>query len=260
MEKSYDFVPYKFGCFSFQAMADKNNLVSKGYLADETTWELLNKQKNYSVVINDSDDEKITLFVDKYKSIKGKKLIKHVYRDYPYFAINSQIAADHLSAYELKKVNEAKPKKRRKRLLATIGYEGGSIESYLNKLIQADVRLLVDVRKNPISRKYGFSKKILSTLLSRLGINYAHFPELGIESMDRKNLFSQKDYDRLFVNYEKTVLMKQKQAIKQLLDTYERHRRIALTCFEKDHHQCHRSRLANKLVEVSQEDIQTTHL
>ena len=259
-EKSYDFVPYKYGCYSFQAVADKNNLVNKGYLADETTWELIDNDKNYSVGINKGDADKISLFVEKYKSIKGKNLIQLVYREYPYFAINSQIAEDHLNANELAKVNDAKPTKRRKPVLATIGYEGGSVESYINRLIEADIRLLADVRKNPISRKYGFSKKTLSSLLSRLGIEYIHIPDLGIESADRQNLNTQNDYDRLFSNYEKTVLVTQTEALKALLETYKKHKRIALTCFEKDHHQCHRSRLANKLTEVSEEDIELTHL
>lgn len=259
-EKSYDFVPYKYGCYSFQAIADKGNLVSKGYLADETAWKLIDNAKNYSVGINKGDADKIGVFVEKYRSIKGKKLIQLVYREYPYFAINSQIADNHLNTNELEKVNDAKPKKRRKPVLATIGYEGGSVEAYINKLIEADIRLLADVRKNPISRKYGFSKRTLSLLLSRLGIEYVHIPDLGIESADRQNLNSQSDYDRIFTSYENTVLVEQTQAIKTLLETYKKHKRIALTCFEKDHKKCHRSRLANKLIEVSHDDIELTHL
>lgn len=259
-EKSYDFVPYKYGCYSFQATADKGNLINKGYLANETAWELMDNGKNYSVGLNKGDAEKITLFVERYKAVRGKKLIQQVYREYPYFAINSQIAEEHLDASELEIVNNAKPKKLRKASLTTIGYEGGSIELYINKLLEADIRLLVDVRKNPISRKYGFSKKTLSSLLSRMGIEYVHIPELGIKSVDRKNLNNQSDYDRLFASYEKTVLVEQAEAINALLEIYEKHKRIALTCFEKDHKQCHRSLLANKLNEISPEEIELTHL
>ena len=39
-DKSYDFVPYKFGCYSFQASVDKLKLVEKGYLKDVDGWEL----------------------------------------------------------------------------------------------------------------------------------------------------------------------------------------------------------------------------
>ena len=37
-DKQYEFVPYKFGCFSFQAMADKKKLIEEGYLIDTKNW------------------------------------------------------------------------------------------------------------------------------------------------------------------------------------------------------------------------------
>ncbi|WP_200885350.1 DUF488 family protein [Jejuia pallidilutea] len=45
--------------------------------------------------------------------------------------------------------------------LFTIGYEGISLEHYLNKLIRNNIKLLCDVRKNALSMKYGFSKSQL---------------------------------------------------------------------------------------------------
>lgn len=65
-EKSYDFVPYKYGCYSFQAIADKNNLTNKGYLADKTAWELIDKNKNYSVGIKKDDAYKMDRFVKQF--------------------------------------------------------------------------------------------------------------------------------------------------------------------------------------------------
>ena len=43
--------------------------------------------------------------------------------------------------------------------LFTIGYEGISIDTYINKLLQNYIKTLVDVRKNAYSNKFGFSKK-----------------------------------------------------------------------------------------------------
>jgi hypothetical protein len=40
-------------------------------------------------------------------------------------------------------------------VIYTLGYEGISLEAYINKLIKNDVKLLCDVRKNPLSRKFG---------------------------------------------------------------------------------------------------------
>jgi hypothetical protein len=258
-EKSYDFVPYKFGCYSFQASVDKLKLVEKGYLKDLDGWELAKDDISYSHALKKGEPKKLELFAKKFKSLKGKKLIHYVYTKYPYFAINSQIAETTLNDEEFTTVKNAKPTKRRKSVVATIGYEGGSVENYLNRLIENDIRILVDVRKNPISRKYGFSKNTLAKLLSQVGIEYIHIPELGIESTDRKSLNSQSDYDRLFNTYENSVLQEQTEALQQVLDIFSDKRRIALTCFEKEHIQCHRSRVAEKLAEINS-DVEVQHL
>lgn len=258
-DKSYEFVPYKFGCFSFQASVDKRKLVEKGYLKDTEGWELAKDDISFAHTLKKGEPEKIERFVGNFKSLKGKKLIRHVYTEHPYFAINSRIAETTLSASEFSTVNKAKPKKRRTMLLATIGYEGGSIENYLNRLIISDIRLLVDVRKNPISRKYGFSKKTLGKLSASVGVDYIHIPELGIESSDRKNLVTQGDYDRIFNTYEKTVLKEQSCALNELLSLHKSHKRIALTCFEKEHTQCHRGRVVNRLLELDS-NIEVAHL
>ena len=259
-DKSYDFVPYKSGCYSFQAVADKTNLAVKGYLADDSNWQLVTSNRDFSQGLKKNDSHKLELFAENYCKLKGQALIQQLYQEYPYFAINSDIAEQYLNPDQRQAVINARPKKLRKSVLATIGYEGGSVENYLNKLITHDIRLLVDVRKNPISRKYGFSKKTLSLLLSRLGIDYMHVSNLGIESFDRKNLNTQADYDALLTQYENTVLVEQHQAIEQVLAAYSKNRRIALTCFEKDHHQCHRSRLATRLSRLSNKEIPLIHL
>src|SRR5258707_4980 len=41
---SYDFVPYRFGCFSFTSYADKRRLMEQGLIEeDEQSWKLTNK-------------------------------------------------------------------------------------------------------------------------------------------------------------------------------------------------------------------------
>lgn len=259
-EKSYDFVPYKYGCYSFQASADKKKLIEKGYLLEETAWTLAKPTLNYSSALSKSKNEKIAVFVKQFSKLRGKQLITHVYKTYPYYATKSDIVADHLNSRELRKVHSARPKEPGTPLFATIGYEGGSIEAYLNKLIKTQIRVLVDVRKNPISRKYGFSKNTLSSLLGKVGIQYMHMPELGIASADRKTLNTQKDYDRLFDRYEESVLKHQANAIKNLYEVYQENRHVAITCFEKSHCQCHRSRVATAIEKLSQGDVIAQHL
>ena len=50
--------------------------------------------------------------------------------------------------------------------LWSIGYEGRTPEEFLDLLRKAGVTLVCDVRRNPISRKRGFSKGTLSRVLA----------------------------------------------------------------------------------------------
>ena len=259
-KKSYDFVPYKYGCYSFQAVADRQKLIEKGYLQDKDGWTLAKASLNYADSLNKGDNKKLQIFVDRFGSKRGRELIQYVYRTYPYYAINSEIAEKYLNEEELTQVKNAAPAKRRTSIFATIGYEGISVEFYMNKLIENDIRMLVDVRKNPISRKHGFSKRTLSSLLNRLGIEYVHIPELGIDSSDRKQLNIQNDYDRLFDKYENTVLVDQKISLQKLYALHAKKKRIAITCFEKDHCQCHRSRVADAIKAMSNGTVEPAHL
>ena len=99
----------------------------------------------------------------KYSHLKGTKLLQDVYRRYPYYAINSERAAKIMSDQEASAIAAARPATVAA-CFFTIGYEGSSFEGYLNRLIKNNVKTLVDVRHNPLSRKFGFSKKTLSDM------------------------------------------------------------------------------------------------
>ncbi len=258
-DRSYEFVPYKFGCFSFQSYGDKAKLIEQGFLEDQNDWKISNKDRNRPYLLKSDDRKKIDLFVTKYKKLKGRKLIEHVYKGYPYYAINSLIAKDILGEDEYSSVRRLK-KRKRGNLFATIGYEGLTIEEYINKLIENDVRMLVDVRKNPLSRKYGFSKNKLSELLSRVGIEYLHIPELGIVSEKRSSLATRADYKKLFDEYERTVLVDQQPALTRLYETYVDRKRVAITCFEECHTMCHRHKVAEAVVPLANEGFVVKHL
>ncbi|WP_412057389.1 DUF488 family protein [Bartonella sp. DGB2] len=133
--------------------------------------------------------------------------------------------------------------------LFTIGYEGISLATYLNHLIENNVRTLVDVRRNPISRKKGFSKKALSAAVEDVRIAYVHLPELGIASQKRQALKTPEDYVNLLEAYERDLLANHTATIDVLWDRLQRDQRIALTCFECDASFCHRSRIAKVLTD-----------
>ncbi len=130
--------------------------------------------------------------------------------------------------------------------LFTIGYEGRTQDEYLALLREAGVTLLADVRRNPISRKKGFSKSTLAQGAA-VGIRYEHLPELGIASEKRKNLATQADVAALFAEYERDWLPMQGPALAKLRAWLDAGERVALTCFERVPGDCHRHCVAEAL-------------
>ncbi len=129
-------------------------------------------------------------------------------------------------------------------MVFSVGYEKRTLEEFLSLLLNQGVQVLVDVRKNPLSRKFGFSKKRLKEACKRVGLDYRHEPDLGIPSAKRKHLSSKEEYERLFDEYERTVLPRQISLVKELVEELvEKKRSIALMCMERQHNACHRSRL-----------------
>lgn len=244
---SYDFIPYKQGCYSPTLSQDVHRLAEKGFLnainpcdKDKKRWALTEKGR-VRVYEKRVVATRFARFRKTYPH-KGKELIADVYRRYPYWAINSTIKDIVLrdDAQALACIDAARPQK--KVFLASIGYEGRSFENYLNALIRNGVTVLCDVRKNPISRKYGFSKSVLQNACEGIGIEYRHFPELGIPSYERTDLRFQSDYDALFTRYEENVLPREAAAI-DLISNLVEGGGVALTCYEANPAQCHRTRV-----------------
>jgi len=117
------------------------------------------------------------------------------------------------------------------------------------------------VRRNPLSRKYGFSKSTLRNAGEGVGIRYEHLPELGIASEERKGLVTQADYDELFAAYESESLPKQSASLAKILHWIEKEKqRVALTCFEKLPCECHRHCVAEALALLGGTALDPVHL
>jgi uncharacterized protein (DUF488 family) len=245
-ERKYNFIPYKYGCFSFQAMADKNSLIKEEYLVDSKNWKLNLKNANFIFSLSDADRKTMRKLNAVFCNHSTSDLIRHIYLNYPFFAIKSEIVSKYLSEDESRIIERFRPVQKDSGIF-TIGYEGRSLEEYLNILIQQNIRVLCDVRKNPLSRKYGFAKKTLSNACESVNIKYIHIPELGIISDKRKSLRTQLDYDNLFLDYEKNILPLQQKSMKLIQDLLSKYGRIALTCYEALPKQCHRTRIANAI-------------
>ena len=242
----YDFIPYKFGCFSYSANADLTAMVTRGYLnEDEKSFEKKDKI-DYLKQLKPADLTLLWEVKTNYGTMNAKALMRHTYINFPFYAIKSEVAVSILNIEELEKIYNAKPVGH-KTILFTIGYEGISLEEYLVRLLKNDVKVLVDVRNNPLSMKYGFSKNQLKKYSDSLGIKYMHFPEVGIQSEQRQDLKSQTDYDKLFAIYRNNNLCKTTNTQVEILKLLKEHKRIALTCFESNICQCHRKHLAEAI-------------
>lgn len=244
----YDFVPFRFGGFSFTSYADKRRLIERNLLADEErTWKLTPTGKA-SGSIAPSVRLRMDAFVRRYAGLRGDSLVAATYRRYPYYAIRSEMAERVLAgdAAALLAIAAKRPQAA-KAGLCTIGYEGHTLESYLNRLIRHGVNTLCDVRRNPLSRKSGFSKGKLSNACVGVGIRYEHLPELGIASEHRQSLETQADYDALFDKYERESLQGQRRALEQIRERVQAGACVALTCYERLPAQCHRNCIAKAL-------------
>ncbi|MDD2629581.1 MAG: DUF488 domain-containing protein [Limnochordia bacterium] len=223
----YEFIPYKFGCYSFQLAEDIDILRRDGYLSTEGSRITANGDYQYEALFTIAAE-------------RGDRLIRKTYREYPYYAINSEITSRLFSDTEAERFrNERQNYAQTSQVLFTLGYEGKSIEAFINALIQHDIRLLCDVRKNPLSRKFGFSKRKLDHITDTIGIRYIHIPDLGIESVKRSSLETAEDYQRLFSGYAKTLLNLKPQ-LEYLYSLLCSNVRIALMCYEKEPEMCHR--------------------
>jgi uncharacterized protein (DUF488 family) len=259
VKAAYDFVPYRYGCYSFSANADLTAMVGHGLLSeDESSFTKIDKL-NYAAALGEKDRKLLVEIKNTYGKFSAYELMILTYQDYPYLAINSIKSKKILTDEQYAKVQQAKPKSD-KTILFTIGYEGISLEDYLNRLIKHDVKVLVDVRSNAVSMKYGFSKSQLKRFCANVNIEYLHIPEVGILSEQRQELNSQSDYDKLFDTYTKDHLKKTVSFQEAILNLLQQKQRIALTCFEANICQCHRKHLADAITQLPGWNFEIKHI
>lgn len=130
------------------------------------------------------------------------------------------------------------------RSLMTIGYEGAALSDFIATLHAANVTRLIDVRELPISRRKGFAKNALSSALAEAGIEYIHLKGLGDpkpgREAARRNQISK--FKEIFSRHMKT---ESAQIDLKLAAELALQGGVCLMCFERDHHNCHRSIIAS---------------
>jgi len=243
----YWFVPYRQGPFSFALYRDLASLERDGYveLAQKAislrhaTRDLSRKQFGRLPLNQNGAVESV---VEQYGQMKRSTLLQNVYRKYPWYAINSEL--EEFIPSELPRPS------RRPIAVYTVGYEGKSVDEFFNRLLSAGMTAILDVRANPISRKYGFAKGSISQIAHNLGIGYQHLPELGISSARRADLSDFESYQRLLDDYQSRMLPERAADVHKVADLV-RSQVSALLCMEKDVRCCHRGRLAHRVAEES---------
>jgi|WetSurMetagenome_2_1015567.scaffolds.fasta_scaffold00594_5 uncharacterized protein (DUF488 family) len=256
---TYHFVPYKFGCFSFQATADlhamrKNNLIKEL----EKEWHLID-DGDFAVTLSEEDSKVMQDVTAAFGAMLTDDLIRYTYIHFPYYALNSTIVQKYLNQEQISAIAHTVSHDDT-RTLFTIGYEGKSVEQFLNVLLKTNIKTLCDVRKNAYSMKYGFSKSTLANACEAVGIKYLHTPAFGIESAERKKLETEADYKALFSEYRNGVLARTTAEQKEILYIVYKDKRMALMCFEAVYSMCHRSYLANSILALDSSNLPLVHL
>lgn len=131
----------------------------------------------------------------------------------------------------------------------TIGYEGSKPSELFSTLRKNGVKLLIDVRDVPISRKPGFSKTALAQGLADASIKYLHLKGLGDPKPGRvaarEGRYS--DFRRIFKSHMLTTAAQQ--ALSEAISAASKSV-ACLLCFEQDHTNCHRCIVAGSMVQT----------
>jgi uncharacterized protein (DUF488 family) len=124
----------------------------------------------------------------------------------------------------------------------TIGYEGSTQADVIAALATAGVKLVIDVRAVPLSRKPGFSKNALKAGLAEAGVGYVHLKELGTPPAGREAARKGRWSD-LEAIYAGQLELPEAMAQSAEMLVLANERPSALLCFERQPSECHRSLL-----------------
>lgn len=234
----YEFVPFHRGPYSFTFAHDLAKLVKNG-LVDESDSRFIASPEGRSQAkrVPVSVSEPIERIWHRYGKRTSQDIVDLVYDRYPWYTMNSVWPN-----------RRRMPRPLAKPAVYTIGYESVQLDGLLNRLLEVGIQTLIDVRRNPVARRFGFHKGTLQNICPQLGIQYVHMPELGIPGSWRTELRSSDDYRHLFKRYEVEILPERNSSIKEVSDIMKRIP-TALMCKEVDPVCCHRTSLANQIAQ-----------
>ena len=131
----------------------------------------------------------------------------------------------------------------------TIGHSTRAINEFIALLQDNEIKLLVDVRAWPGSKRYPqFNKEALTESLTAHGIRYEHFPELGGKRKskpDSRNTTWRNASFRGYADYMETEEFQK--GIERLLDVAAEAEPTAIMCAEAVWWRCHRALISDFL-------------
>lgn len=130
--------------------------------------------------------------------------------------------------------------------LFTIGYEGSTQAQVIERLKNAGVEVVADVRAVASSRIAGFSKTLLGESLRAEGVDYLQLRALGTPKPGR-DAARKGDVATMHVIFNAHMREPDAEAAFQQLRHVAGEKRVALLCFEADACGCHRAVLADRL-------------
>ena len=141
----------------------------------------------------------------------------------------------------------------------TIGHSTRKIEDFIAALEAHRIKLLVDVRSLPGSKRYPqFNKEALGKSLQEHGIRYEHFAELGGRRKpkpDSRNTAWRNASFRGYADYMETEEFHK--GVRRLLDLANEAGRTAIMCAEAVWWHCHRALISDYL---KAQGIEVTHI
>ena len=131
----------------------------------------------------------------------------------------------------------------------TIGHSTRRIDEFISLLKKNEIKLLVDVRAFPGSKRYPqFNRDALAESLTLNEIRYEHFPELGGKRKSRpdsRNTAWRNASFRGYADYMETGQFQK--GIERLLDIAAEGGPAAIMCAEAVWWRCHRSLISDYL-------------
>jgi len=138
-----------------------------------------------------------------------------------------------------------------------VGYEGKTIQEFCAHLVSLNVDTVVDARLNALSRKRGFSKNGLRAALAESGVDYLFFPGLGNHRENREGFAvpGSRAGDAARDRYRVLLATPQAAAALGTLAELVDGSTIAVMCFERDQHECHREIVIEQLNDLVEERV-----